>query len=101
LGDDMMWRDRDRFPLGKRGGEIRLLDEEPSSPGVRPFGLQNLTYSTGENAYRRPRIELCPERQIGLVDGKVAHEVVGSAPSMTKYDTDGQDILVVDYAEDD
>ena len=101
VDDDIMWRAQDRFPLGSVGGAFRLADNEPSSTATRPFALQNVSYSTGEHAYRTPQIDLCPERQIGLVDGKVAYEVLGAAPTMTKYDTDGRDSIAVDYMEDD
>ena len=100
--DDHLWRDQDRFPLGARGGEFRLSPEAPSGPGTRPFAMQEVRYSAGEQTFHRTgTVTVCPDRQIGVLDGRALREVYSMAPSMTKYDTDGQDVLVVDYAEDD
>lgn len=101
VDDDIIWRAQDRFPLGNLGGTLRLTDDEPSEPTIRPFALQNVSYSTEGHPYRMPQIELCPERQIGLVDGEVAHRVLKAAATMTQYDTDGRDAIAVDYMEDD
>lgn len=99
---DTLWRDQDRFPLAGRGGEIVLSSAVPSGPTTRPFAMQHVRYSTLGWAFSRAaKVVVCPRRQIGLVDGRPLGEVYSAAPSMTKYDTDGQDILVVDYAEDD
>lgn len=100
--DDALWCDGDRFPLGAPGGEFDLSFAPVSATGVRPFAMQEVRYPRPGESFPRPAVvTVCPTRQIGLVDGRPLREVYSAAPSMTKYDTDGQDILVVDYAEDD
>lgn len=100
--DDVLWRDRDRFPLGVRAGERPLSFAARSPPGTRPFAMQQVRYSEPGRGFRRAAVtSVCPRRQIGLVDGRPLREIYSAAPSMTKYDTDGKDVLVVDYAEDD
>ncbi|MBA2323041.1 MAG: hypothetical protein H0V92_03120 [Pseudonocardiales bacterium] len=102
LQDDALWRDGDRFPLGAPGGEFELSFAAASEVGVRPFAMQEVRYSQPGESFPRPAVVVvCPARQIGLVAGRPLREVYSAAPSMTKYDTDGQDVLVVDYAEDD
>lgn len=99
---DALWRGRDRFPLSPRGGEARLSFAVPSDAGIRPFAMQEVRYARpGESFRRSATVTLCAQRQIGLIRGRPLCEVYLAAPSMTKYDTDGQDILVVDYVEDD
>ncbi|TDW95199.1 hypothetical protein EV137_2533 [Kribbella pratensis] len=44
---------------------------------------------------------LCPERQVGLVDGRPAIDVMPVAASMTQTESDGKDVLTVDWAVDD
>ena len=100
--DDALWRDGDRFPLSAAGGEFDLSFAPVSEVGVRPFAMQEVRYSRpGESFPRHAVVTVCPARQIRLVDGRTLREMCLAAPSMTKYDTDGKDVLVVDYAEDD
>lgn len=100
--DDVLWRDQDRFPLGVRAGELPLSFAARSQPGTRPFAMQQVRYSEpGRGFHRTAAIIVCRRRQIGVVDGRPLREVYSAAPSMTKYDTDGKDVLVVDYVEDD
>ncbi len=64
--------------------------------------MQQVRYSEPGRGFRRAAVvTVCPRRQIGLVDGRPLREIYSAAPSMTKDDTDGKDVLVVDYAEDD
>lgn len=96
---DAIWRDEDRFPLGRPGSVVAVSDDDPSGAGCRPFGLEFVTYSTGR-AFRQPAVTLCPRRQVGLVDGEPADEVLPVEAKMTAYESDGQDVLQVDYADD-
>ena len=100
--DDDLGRDQDRFPLGARGGEVPLSFAVRSGPETRPFAMQEVSWTAQGRGFSRAGIvTVCPRRQIGLLGGRPLREIYSAAPSMTKYDTDGQDILVVDYAEDD
>jgi putative ATP-grasp target RiPP len=91
-----MWQDRDRFPLSSTQVAEITADEF-----VRPFGLRFVDYSPGRPRFSRPRVTLCQERQIGLVDGLVATEVMPVAASMTQTESDGKDVLAVDWSVDD
>jgi putative ATP-grasp target RiPP len=76
-----MWREHDRFP-------VSTLDPAGSAPAdavvaVRPFGLQFVAYSPGRPRFKRPEVMLCPQRQVGLVDGMPASEVMPMAATMT------------------
>jgi hypothetical protein len=62
-----MWQDQDRFPLSSAQVAEIAVDEF-----VRPFGLRFVDYSPGRPRFSRPNVTLCRERQIGLVDGRVA-----------------------------
>lgn len=94
-----MWRECERFPTGQPGGTVVISEAAPSGEEIRPFGLRFVRYARTAGS-PRPVMTWCPDRQIGLIDGKPSF-TCEDAPSMTKYDTDGKDVLVVDYAEDD
>ncbi|MGW1340931.1 hypothetical protein ACWCOV_07730 [Kribbella sp. NPDC002412] len=68
---------------------------------MRPFGLQFADYSPGRPRFSRPEVTLCPRRQIGLVTGLPASEVMPMAATMTSFESDGKDVLTVDWATDD
>ena len=91
-----MWQDQDRFPLSSTQVAEIATDEF-----VRPFGLRFVDYSPGRPRFSRPKVTLCRERQIGLVDGRVATEVMPVAASMTQTESDGKDVLTVDWMTDD
>ncbi|GAA1558426.1 hypothetical protein GCM10009789_09820 [Kribbella sancticallisti] len=91
-----MWRDQDRFPVSSIGA----AETKPDEP-VRPFGLRFVDYSAGRPRFSRPTVSLCRSRQIGLVDGRVATEVMPMAASMTQTESDGKDVLAVDWCVDD
>jgi hypothetical protein len=44
---------------------------------------------------------LCPRRQIGLIDGVAASELMPMAATMTSTESDGKDVLTVDWMTDD
>ncbi|WP_329483093.1 hypothetical protein OG555_12960 [Kribbella sp. NBC_01484] len=92
-----MWREHDRFP-------VSTLDPAGGSPAeaaVRPFGLRFVDYSPGRPRFTRPGVTLCPQRQVGLVGGAPASEVMPMAATMTSYESDGKDVLAVDWMTDD
>ncbi|TCC56161.1 hypothetical protein E0H73_33960 [Kribbella pittospori] len=92
-----MWREHDRFPLS-------ALDPGGSRPPQaigRPFGLRFVVYSPGRPRFTRPEVTLCPQRQIGLVGGVPTSEVMPMAATMTSYESDGKDVLTVDWMTDD
>jgi len=93
-----MWRDRDRFPAS-------ALDPAGSShadpPAPRPFGLRFVDYSPGRPRFTRPEVTLCTQQQVGLVDGVPASQVMPMAASMTQFESDGKDVLTVDWGTDD
>ncbi len=91
-----MWREQDRFP-------VSALDPagNASTQAVRPLGLQFVAYSPGRPRFNRPQVMLCPHRQVGLVDGMPASEVMPMAATMTSYESDGKDVLTVDWMTDD
>lgn len=91
-----MWQDKDRFPLSSAQVAEITVDEF-----VRPFGLRFVDYSPGRPRFSRPNVTLCQERQIGLVDGRVATEVMPVAATMTQTESDGKDVLTVDWMADD
>lgn len=93
-----MWQDQDRFPLGTRPTQVA---EIAADEFVRPFGLRFVDYSPGRPRFNRPKVTLCQERQVGLVDGRVATEVMPVAASMTQTESDGKDVLAVDWTVDD
>jgi putative ATP-grasp target RiPP len=90
-----MWQDQDRFPLSSAQAT------ETPDDFVRPFGLRFVDYSPGRPRFSRPEVTLCRERQIGLVDGQVATEVLPVAATMTQTESDGKDVLAVDWMVDD
>lgn len=91
-----MWQDQDRFPLG-----TTQVAEIPNEGFVRPFGLRFVDYSPGRPRFSRPKVTLCREQQVGLLDGRVATEVMPVAASMTQTESDGKDVLAVDWSVDD
>lgn len=91
-----MWQDKDRFPLSSA-----QVAEIAGDDFVRPFGLRFVDYSAGRPRFNRPNVTLCRERQVGLVDGRVATEVMPVAASMTQTESDGKDVLTVDWMTDD
>ncbi|MFI7060324.1 putative ATP-grasp-modified RiPP [Kribbella sp. NPDC050124] len=95
-----MWRDRDRFPVSTvdPGGSGAA---QPKPSVVRPFGLRFVDYSPGRPRFSRPQVTLCPRRQVGVVDGLPASEVMPMAATMTSFESDGKDVLTVDWATDD
>lgn len=95
-----MWRDHDRFPVSTvdPAGSDRA-QREPRL--VRAFGLRFVDYSPGRPRFTRPEVTLCPRRQIGLVAGRPAGEVMPMAATMTSFESDGKDVLTVDWATDD
>jgi putative ATP-grasp target RiPP len=90
-----MWQDQDRFPLSSAQAM------ETTDDFVRPFGLRFVDYSPGRPRFSRPEVTLCRERQIGLVEGQVATEVLPVAATMTQTESDGKDVLAVDWMVDD
>jgi putative ATP-grasp target RiPP len=94
-----MWRDRDRFPVSTLDPAGGSLPEPPTA--ARPFGLRFIDYSPGRPRFTRPEVTLCPQRQVGLVDGLPASQVMPMAASMTSFESDGKDVLTVDWATDD
>ena len=95
-----MWRDHDRFPVSSLAP---TRSNPPGQPPVvaRPFGLRFVDYSPGRPRFSRPEVKLCPQRQIGVVDGQPASQVMPMAASMTSVESDGKDVLTVDWATDD
>jgi hypothetical protein len=91
-----MWQDQDRFPLSSS-----QVVETVSDDFVRAFGLRFVDYSPGRPRFSRPKVTLCSERQVGLVDGRLATEVMPVAASMTQTESDGKDVLAVDWSVDD
>lgn len=91
-----MWQDQDRFPLS-----TAQVAETTTDEFVRPFGLRFVEYSPGRPRFSRPNVTLCRQRQIGLVDGEVAVEVMPVAATMTQTESDGKDVLAVDWMTDD
>ncbi|ONI67219.1 hypothetical protein BWI15_29130 [Kribbella sp. ALI-6-A] len=91
-----MWQDEDRFSLSSTQVPVIAVQEF-----VRPFGLRFVDYSPGRPRFSRPNVTLCRERQIGLVDGRVATEVMPVAATMTHTESDGKDVLTVDWMADD
>jgi putative ATP-grasp target RiPP len=94
-----MWRDRDRFPVSDLDPANGNASERQAS--IRPFGLRFVDYSPGRPKFVRPEVTLCPRRQIGLVDGVPASQVMPMAATMTSYESDGKDVLTVDWMTDD
>lgn len=92
-----MWQDQDRFPLSS----AQVAETTPTGEFVRPFGLRFVDYSPGRPRFNRPKVTLCRVRQVGLVDGRVATEVMPVAASMTQTESDGKDVLAVDWSVDD
>jgi putative ATP-grasp target RiPP len=92
-----MWREHDRFPVSA----LDPASISPAESAQRPFGLRFVTYSPGRPRFNRPQVTLCPHRQIGLVGGAPASEVMPMAATMTSYESDGKDVLVVDWMTDD
>lgn len=93
-----MWRDHDRVPAS-------ALDPAGSShaeqTAPRPFGLRFVDYSPGRPRFTRPQVTLCAQQQVGLVDGVPASQVMPMAASMTQFESDGKDVLTVDWGTDD
>lgn len=94
-----MWREHDRFPVSTIDPAGGHAAEVPAA--VRPFGLRYVAYSPGRPRFTRPEVRLCPRRQVGLVDGVPASEVMPTAATMTSYESDGKDVLTVDWMTDD
>jgi putative ATP-grasp target RiPP len=94
-----MWREHDRFPASTIDPAGTVSAEAMAV--VRPFGLRFVTYSPGRPRFNRPEVMLCPHRQVGLVDGVPASEVMPVAATMTSYESDGKDVLTVDWMADD
>ncbi|GAB2665107.1 putative ATP-grasp-modified RiPP [Kribbella swartbergensis] len=95
-----MWRDQDRFPVSNLDPADTKSRRKPPI-AVRPFGLRFADYSPGRPRFIRPEVTLCPERQIGVVDGQPASQVMPAAATMTSVESDGKDVLTVDWATDD
>lgn len=95
-----MWRDRDRFPATTIDGAAAVT-EDTENHSTRPFGLRFVDYSPGRPRFVRPEVTLCPDLQIGLVDGEAAIDVMPVAASMSQFESDGKDVLVVDWGTDD
>ncbi|MEV8376735.1 hypothetical protein AB0P21_28590 [Kribbella sp. NPDC056861] len=91
-----MWQDQDRFPLSSAQASEALTEDL-----VRPFGLRFVDHSPGRPRFTRPRVTLCGERQVGLVDGQLATGVMPLAATMTQTESDGKDVLAVDWMVDD
>lgn len=91
-----MWQEQDRFPLSST-----QVADTTTDRFVRPFGLRFVDYSPGRPRFSRPKVTLCRERQVGLVDGQVATEAMPVAASMTQTESDGKDVLAVDWSVDD
>lgn len=99
-----MWRDQDRFPVSTYGPADRISaadDYETTEEALRPFGLRFVAYSPGRPRFTRSEVSLCPERQVGVVEGRLASEVMPMAATMTSFESDGKDVLKVDWAKDD
>ncbi|WP_433014700.1 hypothetical protein [Kribbella sp. CA-294648] len=94
--ENIMWQDQDRFPLSSMQGAETSADEF-----VRPFGLRFVDYSPGRPRFNPPTVTLCRERQVGLVNGQLATEVMPVAATMTQTESDGKDVLTVDWMADD
>lgn len=61
---------------------------------ARPIG-------TADRA-KRPAVTLCPDRQIGVLDGRPVMEVAAMAGRTTsQLVSDGQDAIALDFEEDD
>jgi putative ATP-grasp target RiPP len=92
-----MWREHDRFPVST----VDPAHSRATELAQRPFGLRFVTYSPGRPRFIRPAVTLCPRRQIGLVDGIAASELMPMAATMTSTESDGKDVLTVDWMTDD
>jgi putative ATP-grasp target RiPP len=92
-----MWREQDRFPVSA----LDPAENRPAATTSRPFGLRFVDYSPGRPRFTRPEVKLCPQAQIGLVDGVPASEALPTAATMTSYESDGKDVLTVDWMTDD
>jgi hypothetical protein len=95
-----MWRDQDRFPVSSLE-PARSNRPERRSVATQPFGLRFVDRSPGRPRFIRPDVTLCPRRQIGLVARQLASDVMPMAATMTSFESDGKDVLTVDWATDD
>jgi putative ATP-grasp target RiPP len=92
-----MWCEHDRFPVST----LDPAGSQVAEATTRPFGLRFVDYSPGRPRFSRPEVTLCPQRQIGMVAGVPASEVMPTAATMTSYESDGKDVLTVDWMADD
>jgi hypothetical protein len=92
-----MWQEQDRFPLSN----AQVAGSPAGNVFDRPFGLRFVDYSPGRPRFNRPKTRLCLKQQIALVDGRPAIDVMPVAASMTQTESDGKDVLTVDWAVDD
>jgi putative ATP-grasp target RiPP len=113
-----VWRDRDRFPTSTTDPETDPSTDPETEPvvllgsgsvaapvaapvAVRPFGLRFVDYSPGRPRFTRPQVSLCPDRQVGVVAGELASDLMPMAATMTSVESDGKDVLRVDWVKDD
>ncbi len=92
-----MWQELDRFPLSS----AQIAGRPDGKAFNRPFGLRFVDYSPGRPRFKRPKVTFCQEQQIALIDGQPAIDVMPVAATMTQTESDGKDVLTVDWAVDD
>lgn len=99
--DDPLAGEHTRFPLGTKGGVFAVSDAEPSDETVRPFGLRFVTWNPGTVHIPYDRVEVCPDTQVGLLDGEPLTTVLPMAKTTCHHNSDGDTVITLDYVDDD